>query len=168
MSYVSPKAARTDRGLVAAQPLTQGEVVAVFGGRCVGRSEFDALDLVAQHSALQVDDDVFLVDPTSGPGQLVTHSCSPSCGLRGATTLVSLGAIAVGEPLTYDFATSQASSCCDFECTCASASCRGKITGDDWMLPELQLRYRGHFSPYLAARIASLSAAGAGRRAFAY
>ncbi len=168
MSYVSPKVVRTDHGLVAAQPLTEGEVVAVFGGRCVGRAEFDALDPAAQHSALEVDDDVFLVDPNGGPGHLVTHSCSPSCGLRGATTLVTMGAVAAGEPLTYDFATSQASACCDFECTCASASCRGKITGDDWMLPELQLRYRGHFSPYLAARIASLSAAGAGRRAFAY
>jgi len=47
-------------------------------------------------------------------------------------------------------------------------NCRGKVTGYDWMLPELQIRYRGYFSPYLAARIASLATIGAGRRAFSY
>ncbi|TPW10902.1 MAG: hypothetical protein FD127_3513 [Acidimicrobiaceae bacterium] len=41
------------------------------------------------------------------------------------------------------------------------------MTGDDWMVPELQLRYRGHFSPYLARRIAGLVSVGAERRAFA-
>jgi hypothetical protein len=35
------------------------------------------------------------------------------------------------------------------------------------MLPELQLRYRGAFSPYLAKRIAALVHIGAERRAFA-
>jgi hypothetical protein len=34
------------------------------------------------------------------------------------------------------------------------------------MLPELQLRYRGSFSPYLANRIAALASVGASRRAF--
>ena len=47
-------------------------------------------------------------------------------------------------------------------------SCRGKVTGNDWMLPELHLRYRGRFSPYLATRIASLASVGAERRAFSY
>jgi hypothetical protein len=35
------------------------------------------------------------------------------------------------------------------------------------MRPELQLAYRGHFSPYLAQRIAALVSIGAERRAFA-
>jgi hypothetical protein len=35
------------------------------------------------------------------------------------------------------------------------------------MLPELQLRYRGSFSPYLAKRISGLVHVGAERRAFA-
>jgi hypothetical protein len=36
------------------------------------------------------------------------------------------------------------------------------------MLPELQLRYRGYFAPYLARRIADLHHVGGQRRAFAY
>ncbi len=55
----------------------------------------------------------------------------------------------------------------EFECACGSAQCRGKVSGHDWMLPELQLRYRGSFSPYLAKRIAALVSVGAERRAFA-
>ncbi|MEY4174995.1 MAG: hypothetical protein RI900_2160, partial [Actinomycetota bacterium] len=54
----------------------------------------------------------------------------------------------------------------EFECVCGAASCRGKVTGNDWMLPELQLRLRGWFSPYLASRIADLVSVGAERRAF--
>ena len=75
--------------------------------------------------------------------------------------------IAAGESLTYDFAMSDGSGYDEFECSCGTVSCRGKITGNDWMQPELQLRYRGHFSPYLARRIADLVQVGAERRAFA-
>ena len=32
----------------------------------------------------------------------------------------------------------------------------GKVTGNDWTLPELQERYQGYFSTYLARRIAAL------------
>lgn len=169
MSFVSPKAVRTPAGLVALEPIAAGETVVVFGGRCVGRAEFDDFPSAVQRESLQVDDEVFLVDAaTYGPAAGVAHSCDPTCGLRGATTLVTLRAVEAGEALTYDFATSHGTAYNEFECGCAADTCRGKVTGEDWMLPELQLRYRGHFSPYLAHRIAALAASGAGRRAFAY
>lgn len=38
-------------------------------------------------------------------------------------------------------------------CACASASCRGQITPNDWQLPELQQRYRGDFPWYMAQKI---------------
>ena len=42
------------------------------------------------------------------------------------------------------------------ECRCGTPSCRGVVTGDDWRLPELQARYAGSFSWYLAERIRRL------------
>jgi len=42
------------------------------------------------------------------------------------------------------------------QCRCGMQSCRGVITGDDWRLPELQARYEGSFSWYLAERIRRL------------
>jgi hypothetical protein len=80
--------------------------------------------------------------------------------------LVALRDIAAGEELGYDYATSDGSDYDEFECTCGTALCRGKVSGHDWMLPELQLRHRGSFSPYLAKRIAALVQVGAERRAF--
>jgi hypothetical protein len=40
----------------------------------------------------------------------------------------------------------------EFECLCGSVECRGVVTGRDWQLPELQTRYAGWFSPYLAKK----------------
>lgn len=31
----------------------------------------------------------------------------------------------------------------------SQAKCRGRITGNDWQLPELQERYGDHFLPYI-------------------
>ena len=39
------------------------------------------------------------------------------------------------------------------ECRCGTPSCRKVIHGQDWRRPDLQDRYRGYFSRYLADRI---------------
>jgi hypothetical protein len=41
----------------------------------------------------------------------------------------------------------------EFECSCATAQCRGTITGADWKEPELRDRYRGWHSAYIARRL---------------
>ena len=81
--------------------------------------------------------------------------------------VVAMRDITAGEVLTFDRAMTESSDLHDVECQCGSDECRGKVTAEDWMLPELQLRYRGFFSPYLARRISSLVSVGAERRAFA-
>ena len=43
----------------------------------------------------------------------------------------------------------------EFACQCGAVECRGTVTGRDWMLPEIQAKYHGWFSPYLARRIAA-------------
>jgi len=89
---------------------------------------------------------------------MLNHSCEPSCGLVGATLLVAMRDIAVGEELTFDYATCDSSDYDEFECLCGEPTCRGIVTGLDWTKPELQERYAGWFSPYLQRRIASLPA----------
>ncbi len=163
------KATAAGRGCFAIEPIPAGHVVAAFGGRCLMRDEFDLLSIDQQIRSIQVDEQLFLAGATEPePSDFITHSCAPNCGMRGSTVVVALRDIALGEQLTYDYAMSDGSGYNEFECACGAAACRGKVTGHDWMLPELQLRYRGNFSPYLAARIASLTSVGAERRAFAY
>jgi hypothetical protein len=148
-------------GAQAIAPIAAGTVVVAFGGRCVTRA-----DVPSAARAVQIEEALFLV-ADDGVADAVLHSCEPSCELRGAAVLVAGRDLVPGEAITYDYATSQGTDDDEFECQCGSALCRGKITGHDWMLPELQLRYRGAFSPYLGQRIAALHHIGAERRAFA-
>src|SRR5258706_1301495 len=155
-------------GSFASEPIAAGEVVAAFGGRCVTRDEFDLLPTTQQVRSLQIDENLYMAGaPEPEPADFINHSCEPNLGLTGSVVLVAMRDIAVGEELTYDYATTDGSDYDEFECYCGSAMCRGKVSGHDWMLPELQLRYRGSFSPYLAQRIAALVHVGAERRAFA-
>jgi hypothetical protein len=66
---------------------------------------------------------------------------------------VALREITVGEEVTFDYATCMTASFGDFDCLCGAANCRGRITGEDWKLPELQTRLRGYFQPYIEAKI---------------
>jgi len=172
--YLTPKARIASLGLdghgaVATEFIAAGEVIAAFGGRCVTREELDLLPLEQQARSLQVENDLFLAATTDPePADFVRHSCEPNCGMHGNSVLIALRDIAAGETVAYDYAMSDGCDYDEFECTCGSPQCRRKVTGRDWMLPELQLRYRGSFSPYLAHRIAALAGIGAERRAFSY
>jgi hypothetical protein len=67
--------------------------------------------------------------------------------------------IEAGEEITTDYAYGEASPSYRLEpCACGSRLCRGRVTGDDWRLPELQQRYRGHFTPHIERLIQGLSA----------
>jgi hypothetical protein len=170
-NFLSPKArVRADAGgwgTYAVEPIAAGETVAAFGGRCVSRADLDRDGADAAH-AVQIDDDVFMVsDPAAPPGETIGHSCAPNCGMAAAVLVVAMRDIAPGEHLSYDRAMTAGSDVNEFECACGAPTCRRKVTGHDWMLPELQLAYRGYFSPYLAKRISALVRTGAERRAFA-
>ncbi|MDP9465192.1 MAG: SET domain-containing protein [Actinomycetota bacterium] len=155
-------------GSIATEQIRAGEVVAAFGGRCVTRDEFDLLPVHQQVRSVQIDEDLYMAGaPEPEPADFINHSCDPNCALSGNVVLVALRDIAIGEELGYDYATTDGSDYDEFECLCGTVLCRGKVSGHDWMLPELQLRYRGSFTPYLAKRIAALVNVGAERRAFA-
>ncbi|MEP7047205.1 MAG: SET domain-containing protein-lysine N-methyltransferase [Ilumatobacteraceae bacterium] len=155
-------------GSVVGEPIAAGEIVAAFGGRCVRRDEFDLLPASQQVRSVQIDENLYMAGaPEPEPADFINHSCDPNCVLSGNVLIVAARDIAVGEEVTYDYATTDGSDYDEFECSCGTSMCRGKVSGHDWMLPELQLRYRGSFSPYLAKRIAALVNVGAERRAFA-
>ena len=80
------------------------------------------------------------------------HSCEPNLGVRGQIVFVAMRDIAAGEELTHDWAmTDNDNSSTD--CRCGAQNCRGTISGQDWQRPELQARYAGYFSEYLAEKI---------------
>ncbi len=161
-SWITPKAAKgapsriSGRGLVALRAIAAGEVVAVKGGHVVTTERLRSLPEQLQNSDVQITDELHLVALTEEEYEAVmlfiNHSCEPNVGFAGNVVLVAMRDIAAGEELTTDYAMFD-----DYEgfmaCTCGRPACRQRIGGRDWTRPDLQARYRGYFSWYLARRI---------------
>lgn len=130
--------------------------MAVFGGTVVSAEQLRSASSTFRRLTLQIDEDLFVVSTVEGPADWFNHACEPNAGLRGQLSLVALRPIAAGEEVCYDYAMSDGSAYDEFPCDCGAGRCRGRVTGDDWQLPELWNRYGDHFSPYLLARIESL------------
>ena len=93
-------------------------------------------------------------DPTApvheqGP---VNHACDPNLGWAG-DALVTLRDVAAGEELLVDYAMSTTDPAYLLRCHCASYRCRQMVEGTDWRIPQLQLRYAGHWAPEVQALI---------------
>jgi hypothetical protein len=143
-------------GVFARRPIARGELLAVFGGTVVSAEQLRSASPTFRRLTLQIDEDLFVVSTVEGPADWFNHACEPNAGLRGQLSLVAIRSIAAGEEVCYDYAMSDGSAYDEFPCDCGAGRCRGRVSGDDWQLPELWTRYGEHFSPYLLARIESL------------
>ncbi len=58
----------------------------------------------------------------------VTHSCAPNCRVSFQhRSLIALRDIEAGEPITFDYRTTEKSLSHPFQCRCGSASCVGRL-----------------------------------------
>jgi hypothetical protein len=163
-SYLSPKlegrpkADGSGNGIFTLQPLSKGELVAVFGGVVYEWDTFINLSDRNRSLSLQVEDHLFLVPRPIGEGDYVNHSCDPNAGLSGQIGLVALRDIHPGEEVCFDYAMCDTMPYDEFDCECGQPNCRGSISGNDWQKPELQNRYAGYFSPHVQRRIDEMHA----------
>ena len=165
LSYRSPKTEVREskihgRGLFATADIAEGEVVAVKGGHIISREQVrEQVTPRLGPVEIQIGDDLFITPVTQGQrdGSMLysNHSCNANLGMRGEITFVALRDIRAGEELTHDWATTDDDDY-SLQCKCGSPQCRGTLTGKDWQRPELQERYAGYFSAYLAEKIARL------------
>ncbi len=161
-SWHSPKtrkgrpSAIEGRGLFAIEPIAAGEVVAVKGGHIVDTATLRALPERLQETDIQITDGLHLAaltdDEYDAVMLFVNHSCEANVGIAGNVVLVAMRDVAVGEELTLDYCLFDASPGTPMTCRCGTPSCRQVITADDWRRPDLQARYAGWFSRYLADR----------------
>ena len=158
-NWLSPKAeARPVRakgwGSFATTRIPAGTTVAGFGGWVVTRETLATFSEDRQGRSIQIDEDLYLVsDDTPEPGDMLNHSCEPSCGLVGTQLLVAMRDIGPGEELTFDYATCDVSDYDEFRCACGEPACRGVVTGRDWLDPAVDDKYAGCFSSYIARLI---------------
>jgi uncharacterized protein len=163
-SWISPKARKGDpsqlhgRGLFAVEPIGAGEVVAVKGGHIVDTGTLASLSEDLQKSEIQITEGLHLVALTEEEYEpvmlLLNHSCDPNVGFAGNVVLVAMREVEPREELTTDYALFDTSAG-EMTCACGASSCRRRVTGKDWQLPNLQARYSGFFSWYLQHRIDS-------------
>ena len=80
----------------------------------------------------------------------MNHSCAPSClfvsgGERYTGLMVAARDLLPGDEITYDYATSEDCELSpEWQCLCGADGCRGRVTPQDWRLPELQTKCAPH------------------------
>ena len=163
-SWLSPKIAIKDsplggKGMFAIAPIDAGEELVVWGGFYT--SDADKVQEARQMGrfAVQWDDELFSIEGRSeDPAFFINHRCEPNTWMKNAFTLEASRVIAVGEEITADYAVWEGNPAyvSKWQCNCGVKTCRGRVTGHDWERPELQTRYKGHFSPFLNKKIAAL------------
>jgi uncharacterized protein len=162
LSYRSPKTEVRESkihgcGLFAVADIAKDEIVAVKGGHIVDRKTLrEKIALRLGPVEIQIDDDLFIAPVTDEERELsmlyLNHSCDPNLGVRGDIIFVAMRDIRAGEELTHDWAMTDDDDY-SVECNCGEANCRQILTGKDWQRSDLQERYAGYFSAYLARKI---------------
>lgn len=159
-SYISQKVIIHDSkihnlGMFTRCIIEKGEIVFIKGGHIVSKSELYFVEPISSY--LPIDDEFFIGAVTKeeeGVKLFVNHSCEPNCGLRGEITFVAIRRIQAEEELTCDYAMIDNENY-EFECNCGSNACRKKITGFDWKIKGLQVKYSGYFARYLIDKMTS-------------
>ena len=165
LSYLSKKTEVREspihgHGLFAIAPIAKDEIVAVKGGHIVTREQLREITPKLGPVEIQIGDDLFIAPVTQDEREASmlysNHSCDANMGIRGEITFVALLDIRAGEELTHDWCITDDDDY-SVKCTCGTAKCRRTLTGKDWQRAELQKRYAGYFSAYLAEKIALMN-----------
>ena len=162
-SHFSPKVAKRTSGiegtgLFAIDRIEKGEIVVVKGGHVMDRATRDRVAETLGPAEIQIADNLFIgplaVEEREGSMMHLNHSCEPNVAVQGQIVFVAVRDIEAGEELAVDYGTMDDDDW-EMDCRCGAAACRRVITGQDWRRPDIQQRYEGHFSDYLARKIPS-------------
>jgi SET domain-containing protein len=163
LSYRSQKTEVRDspihgRGLFARADIARGEVVVVKGGHIISAVEKAEITAELGPVEIQIGEGLFIAPVTADEREASmlysNHSCNANMGVRGEITFVAMRDVPAGEELTHDWAMTDDDDY-SLPCKCGAAECRGTLTGKDWQRLDLQNRYAGYFSAYLAEKIAN-------------
>jgi len=168
-SWISPKLVPGNSGIhgvgvFATEPIARGERLMEFGGLAITAADIDT-DLYRTRSIWLVGPDTYLALPENDPepslDENLNHSCDANCWLIDEVTLAARRDIAPSEEITLDQGTwnfDEDEYVWDQDhCSCGAPNCRKVLTPADWMLPDVQARYRGHFHPHVQRMIEEMS-----------
>lgn len=154
-SKVEIRESNVGKGMFAKEAIKEGETVVIFGGETANTQEAKEAEKTGK-LVMQWGDDLWTIeDRGDDDTYFINHSCDGNLWMEGIATLKARRDIQEGEEITADYALWEAdeNEVKPWTCQCGSPSCRHKITGQDYKLPSLQKRYKGHFSPLINNRI---------------
>lgn len=148
-----------DLGVFAKGNIKRGEILTIYGGYIMTKSQFKHLPRTLQHFPYHVSDEL-LFGPVHHKqvslSECYNHSCNPNAGFRDHLTLVAMRDIRAGEQVTFDYAICMTTGILNLNCVCGSKDCRRKIKGTDWKIVKLQKKYKKYFQPYILEKIKRL------------
>ena len=162
-TYTSPKvevrkSGIEGRGVFAKEKIFKGGIVFDFSkgnGKMISNSEMDKLCAEGRDYGIQIGEDLFFAATENSEmeaGDYLNHSCDANLGIKDSLKMVARRDIEPGKEVAFDYAMSETSDY-KMDCRCGKPNCRGAITGEDWKRKDLQERYKGYFSDYVAKKI---------------
>eukprot|EP01012_Entosiphon_sulcatum_P018564 TRINITY_DN232_c0_g1_i1.p1 TRINITY_DN232_c0_g1~~TRINITY_DN232_c0_g1_i1.p1 ORF type:complete len:232 (+),score=27.83 TRINITY_DN232_c0_g1_i1:453-1148(+) len=136
------------RGLFLLEPVRQGEVMLMFGGKIVPTSDFLQLEPHLRPLSLQIAEDFWQIPARewAETADYINHSCDPTCVVHGTLMIVSRFDVPAGAQVTMDYATVDPHMYDCFQCECGASDCRRNISGTDCKDPNLIRKYWPHVS----------------------
>lgn len=147
-------------GVFTGEKISEGEKVMEFAGELISKEEAFSGNYRSR-SIWIVDTDRYLALPKSDTKESldenINHSCDANTWLIDEVTIVAKRDIETGEEITLDQGT------WNFEdvaytdnkepCSCGAKDCRKVLTENDWKIPSVQEKYKGHFHPLIQKMI---------------
>ena len=145
------------RGCFATADIEKGEFIGIKAGHFVGLEEVQRLERDVGDFALQIADEWYVMprncEEVEETVMFMNHSCDANVGFQGDVVYIAMKDIRAGDELFNDYGTFRGDYYVLEGCRCGSPHCRGRATGEDWKLPEVQERYGMGFQTYLLRRM---------------
>lgn len=160
-SRITPKAEIKEakihgKGLFAKEDIKKWEKVVIWWwDNYTSKSNAEAAKKEGK-LVMQRDDNLFSIEVRwNDDTYFINHSCDGNLWMDWPFTLVANRDIPKDEEITADYALREwdENKISKRACACGQKDCRKRITGKDYMIKEVQGKYKNHFSPLINKRI---------------
>jgi|SRR3989344_2391582 len=149
-------------GVFAKEKIMHGEKLMEFGGDLISKKQASSGNYRSR-SVWIVSPNHYLALPNTDTEESLdehlNHSCDANAWLIDEVTLIAKRDIEVGEEITLDQGTwnFEYSAYTDNKepCSCGAENCRKVLTENDWKIPSVREKYKGHFHPMIQKLISS-------------
>lgn len=130
-------------GVILEEPVKRGEIIYFLRGKIRRMNVKSTKDSLSHACWIGIGKGVW-IEPIEY-GRYTNHSCSPSAGIRGKTTIVALHNLKAGNEVTIDYSTIEGDERWKMKCRCGEKNCR-KIIRSVEFLPKKTFK---HYLPFV-------------------